>query len=203
MTVHPVDDREIALTDIVATMWRHRVWMFYSALAGAVLSALVWLVVPVIGGTTYRLSVYPDGAPIYSTDAIRTQLVAALENAGYSPKIARDSTVTIDLSGAAEGSQIYAIALTLSTNIHASVRRAAEQGGADCGELCVRLTAWADAHDAEMFNLISVSAAPRVVDRRAPLAFLAFAGAVGGTLFFILITPLIRRSRETGEVGNQ
>lgn len=170
--------------------------MAYSALVGAALAALVWLVVPVIGGTTYRLSIYPDGAPIYSTDAIRTQLAAALEHAGYSPKLGRDGTIAIDLSGAAEGSQIYAIALTLSTNIHASVRRAAEQGRSDCGELCVRLRAWADAHDAGMFNLISVSATPRVKDSRAPLAFLAFAGAIGGTLFFILITPLFRRSRE-------
>lgn len=191
-------DNEAPLLDMIRPIWVHRVWMYYSALIGGILATALWMFVPVIGGTTYRLSVYPDGAPIYTTEAIKTQLVSALEHAGYSPMLGRGGTIAIHLSGAAEGSQIYAIALTLSANIQASVRRAGEQGGTHCGELCVRLIAWADAHDAGMFELISVSATPRVVDRRAPLSVMAFAGVVGGTLLFLLLAPAIGNLRKIG-----
>lgn len=170
----PEISEEISLSDIGRELLTHRRLLVVFAVVFGLISATVWSFTPVIVGVTYKASVYPDGAPLYSAQAIKNQLELALLNAGYKPAVSRGDIMTVRVTGGDDGTKIVGAVLSLTTSVHASVRSAAYQANQDCGELCVRLTSWADAHDADLFRLISLTSEPYRKDNRLLAAVLTF-----------------------------
>lgn len=103
------EDDELALSELLASLWQYKKTLLICVLFGVVLALLAWISTPVTTGVTYRLSIYPDGAPMYSRDAIAAQLTSALSSAGYSPSRARDGTITVKTFGADDDHRLSAL----------------------------------------------------------------------------------------------
>lgn len=190
--MNPAIEDEVSILDIIRRLWEKRFIIFLSVIAGSVFAGVAWIATPVTTGSTYTMTVYPDGAVLYSADAIRAQLTQALAAEGYTSTTARDGTISVRVANHTDGTQIIGTVLTLTASIHASLRRAAERGGTDCNEFCMKLDAWVDAHEAEMFELIAVSVTPYRIDRRPAHAALSFIVPILITVFLVLIIPIFR-----------